>query len=66
MNCASCERPLDCDACARPYNPEGLEQYLALSRPEVPIVCPACGKILVCRYCKFPYDGVVDEEDQAD
>jgi hypothetical protein len=61
MNCAYCDKPLECDACGELYNPPGLAEYHALSRPEVPILCPGCASILVCHWCKTPYDGEVNE-----
>ena len=61
MDCVYCEKPLTCEACGEVYNPPGLAEYQALSRPEIPIVCPACEAIVVCHWCKTPYDGEVDE-----
>jgi hypothetical protein len=61
MNCVYCEKPLECDVCGEPYNPKGLGEYQALSRLEIPIVCPGCGSILVCHWCKTPYDGEGEE-----
>jgi hypothetical protein len=61
MKCAYCEDPLECDTCGDLYNPPGLDEYHALSRPEIPVVCPGCGSVLVCHWCKTPYDGEVDE-----
>ncbi len=63
MQCAYCENPLECQACREIYSPKGLAEYHALSRPEIPIVCPACGSVLVCHWCKTPYDGEGDAED---
>ena len=57
IDCAYCERPLTCDGCGADYLPGGPEAYAALSRGEQPIGCPSCGRILVCRWCKTPYDG---------
>ncbi len=57
MNCVYCDRPLDCQSCGELYNPPGLAEYQALSRPEVPVVCPGCGSILACKWCRTPYDG---------
>ncbi len=57
MPCVYCEKPLECEACGDPYRPPGLAEYQALSRPEVPILCPGCGAVLVCHWCKTPYDG---------
>ncbi len=63
MKCVYCENPLECDACREVYDPKGLGEYQALSRPEVPIVCPSCGEVLVCHWCQTPYDGELDGED---
>ncbi len=60
MICTYCERPLECDACRSPYEPPSQAHYEALSRPEVPLACPACGATLVCCWCKFGYDGLGD------
>ena len=49
MDCVYCDRPLDCQTCGETYTPPGLAEYEALSRPEVPVICPVCGGILVCR-----------------
>ncbi len=57
VSCAYCERPLICDGCQAEYVPSSAEQYQALSRPEVAIACPSCGAVLVCHWCKTPYDG---------
>ena len=66
MQCVYCENPLECDACGEFYSPKGLGEYQALSRPEVPIICPGCGGILVCHWCKTPYDGEGDDESSAE
>lgn len=64
MDCVYCENPLECDACGDLYDPPGLAEYQALSRPEVPILCPGCGAVVVCHWCKTPYDGEeVDPEE---
>jgi len=55
--CAYCDRPLVCDGCQAGYLPPTQEHYEALSRPEVPVTCPGCGAVLVCHWCKTPYDG---------
>ena len=55
--CAYCERPLTCAVCRVPFLPETAEVYAALSRAEQPITCPACRGLLVCHWCKTPYDG---------
>lgn len=62
MNCAYCERPLECDACRTLYLPPSQAHYDAISRPEVPLTCPECGATLVCHWCKTPYDGMSGEE----
>ncbi len=63
--CTSCERPLTCDACGVLYEPESPDAYAALSRIEVPVLCKGCGRMLVCRWCKLPYDGRLDDDDVA-
>lgn len=63
LPCAFCERPLECDRCGLAYNPANPEDYLKLSRPEEPVACPGCGELLVCKWCKTPYDGDVATED---
>jgi len=56
--CAYCERPLICEDCGASYVPQSEAFYQALSRSDVPITCHACGVILVCHWCKTPYDGL--------
>ena len=63
MDCVYCENPLECDDCGVVYNPPGLAEYHALSRPEVPVVCPSCGSVVVCHWCKTPYDGEAGESE---
>jgi DNA-directed RNA polymerase subunit RPC12/RpoP len=60
--CAACERPLTCDACQAEYQPPTEADYHALSQVEEPIICPACGSVLVCHWCKEPYDGLEGED----
>lgn len=55
--CAYCERPLECDVCRSVYRPADSEAYRLLSQGDEPIVCPGCAQILVCHWCKTPYDG---------
>ncbi len=55
--CAYCDRPLTCAACRAEYAPRSQAHYEALSRPEVPVECPGCGAVLVCHWCRTPYDG---------
>ncbi|QEH33102.1 hypothetical protein OJF2_15990 [Aquisphaera giovannonii] len=57
IDCAYCERPLLCDGCGTPFVPSSPEEYQALSWRDTPIRCPGCGMLLVCRWCKSPYDG---------
>ncbi len=54
---AYCEKPLICDDCRAEYVPPSPDHYLALSQPEIPLTCPQCGAVLVCHWCKTPYDG---------
>ena len=61
MQCVYCDRPLICDKCDTEFEPTTPEQYEALSRTEVPVVCPSCEAILVCHWCHFPYDGEVED-----
>jgi hypothetical protein len=28
----------------------------------VPLVCPGCESVVVCGWCKVPYDGQVEED----
>lgn len=55
--CAYCARPLICEGCGAEHVPPDQEHYEALSRPEVPVDCPECETVLVCHWCKTPYDG---------
>jgi hypothetical protein len=65
LECAYCERPLICDACGVDFQPADRDQYADLSAAEEPIACPGCGQTLVCKWCKTPYDGRADEEEEA-
>ena len=62
MTCAYCNLPLICESCGAEYVPPGPEHYAALSRADIPIDCPACEAVLVCHWCKTPYDGGAEEE----
>ena len=57
MQCVYCDRPLLCESCDVEFEPTTREQYEAMTRREVPVICPTCEAIIVCRWCKFPYDG---------
>lgn len=61
MTCVHCDRPLLCKACEVEYEPRTQEQYEAISRIEVPVICTDCEEILVCYWCKTAYDGQVDD-----
>jgi hypothetical protein len=62
VNCAYCEKPLTCDQCRADYVPPTQEQYQALGQPDVLLTCPECGAVLVCHWCKTPYDGLSEED----
>jgi hypothetical protein len=62
MHCVYCNNPLDCAECRTVYEPADQAAYDALSRPEVPVMCGTCGTILVCYWCRTPYDGTGDED----
>ena len=62
VDCAYCERPLICEACQAPFQPPSVEEYRALSEREETLLCPECGEVLVCRWCKTPYDAAGDDE----
>jgi hypothetical protein len=66
MDCVYCDRPLECDACREAYSPRDPAEYQALSRPEVPIACHECGAVLVCHWCKAPYNGEGDLDEGED
>jgi hypothetical protein len=61
--CAYCERTLICEACGADYLPPSAEAYQALSRPDAAVNCPGCGSLLVCHWCKTPYDGLADNDE---
>jgi hypothetical protein len=63
LNCAYCENPLICEACEAAYVPPSAEAYQALSRPDAAVTCPGCGSLLVCHWCKTPYDGLADNDE---
>jgi hypothetical protein len=60
FSCAYCEHPLTCDSCQAEYLPPSQQQYEALSRGEDVITCPTCQQVLVCHWCKTPYDGTTE------
>lgn len=55
--CAYCGQPLICAGCQAGYHPADQEQYQALFLAESPVACPECEGLLVCHWCKTPYDG---------
>lgn len=61
MRCSYCERPLICKECGLEFEPRDQEQYEALSRPEEPLICQGCDAVLICHWCKTPYDGEGDD-----
>ena len=63
--CAYCEHPLICDGCQVEYLPPSREHYEALSRSDVALACPECQQVLVCHWCKTPYDGESDAPGEA-
>ncbi len=56
------DNPLTCDTCRVDYVPPTQDHYQALSHPDVLLVCPECKAVLVCHWCKTPYDGLVEDE----
>jgi hypothetical protein len=66
IECAYCEKPLICDTCGAEYLAPSEDDYRALSQPEVVVNCPGCGEVLVCHWCKTPYDGVADDKNGGD
>jgi hypothetical protein len=63
LACVYCERPLICDACQAEFTTDTTEQYEALSRTEVTLLCPECEAVLVCHWCKTPYAADEDSRD---
>ena len=57
MRCAYCEHPLLCRSCEVEFEPVDQAQYEAIAQAETPVICPACEAVLVCKWCKTPYDG---------
>jgi hypothetical protein len=57
MKCAYCEQPLVCDACGAAFEPADAAQYEAVGSGEEAVSCPTCEALLVCHWCKTPYDG---------
>jgi hypothetical protein len=64
--CAYCNRPLICESCEAEYQPTSQEAYERLMEAEEAVVCPECEEILVCHWCKTPYDGSVQDEPPAE
>jgi hypothetical protein len=60
--CAYCDRPLICNECQAEYRPPSPEAYESLSCPEATLVCPECEAVIVCHWCKTPYDGTTQDE----
>ncbi|HEV3122711.1 MAG TPA: hypothetical protein VGY53_12445 [Isosphaeraceae bacterium] len=65
MICAYCEKPLTCDSCQVLYKPLTAEQYEKVSEGDEAVFCPECEQILVCHWCKTPYDGRADDDAEA-
>lgn len=61
MNCISCDRPLVCAECSKPYAPPNERAYRAMYEPETAIPCPACDQPLVCKWCGHSYSGDASE-----
>jgi hypothetical protein len=64
MRCAYCERPLMCARCEAEYVPPTAEAYAAVQACDLPVVCPECEEILVCRWCGTAYDGQSEAEEE--
>ncbi len=60
--CAYCDKPLTCDTCRADYVPPTQDHYQALSHSDVLLACTECGAVLVCHWCKMPYDGLSEDE----
>ena len=58
VDCAYCENPLIFDTYRANYTPPNQESYQALSESDVLLTCTECGAVLVCHWCKTPYDGL--------
>jgi hypothetical protein len=55
--CAFCDKPLICDACNADFQPASEDQYHDLHSTDRPVFCPECEQLLICHWCKTPYDG---------
>jgi len=66
VDCAYCEHPLVCEGCGAAYRPPSADAYQALSRPESTVLCPDCGAVLICHWCKTPYDGQAGDDEKPD
>lgn len=62
MQCAYCDRLLICDGCGKEWQPASEEAYHAMEQRDVPVICPDCEAVLVCHWCKTPYDGMEEAE----
>ncbi len=56
-NCAYCDKPLICEACNTEVIPADESFYEALNDVDKPVFCLECEALLVCHWCKTPYDG---------
>lgn len=57
MKCVSCERPLLCAECGKPFTPANEAQFRAIHEAESAIACPACNVALACKWCGHAYSG---------
>ena len=65
IDCSYCLNPLICDSCLLEYVPPSEEHYQALSQPDIRLACPRCEVVLVCHWCKTPYDGLCGADDSV-
>jgi hypothetical protein len=64
MKCAYCENLLVCEACGAEFVAATPEAYEAVVTCNEAVICPACETMLVCHWCKTPYDGQAEDDQE--
>jgi len=54
--CGNCDNPLICQNCDRALTFSSREAYERYHDRIDPVLCPHCGKLLICKSCGYSYD----------